>query len=96
MNPGRLELALKKERLLMLSASQRASIASYSQPLTPLFQAADKGYAAFRWLKRHPAVPVAVLVALLVVRPRAILRWTQRGWLASQALRKALAFLSLA
>jgi hypothetical protein len=52
----------------------------------PAFALADRGRTAWLWLRRHPALPVAVLVALLVARPRALLRWTKRGFFAWQTL----------
>lgn len=78
----RLELALRKQQLLMQSAELRARIGQQTHSLRPLFGAADRVRDAARWLKRHPALPVAVVTALLVARPRSILRWVRRGlWL---------------
>ena len=82
----RIELALKKQRLLTQSAALRADFAHYAEPLTPLFGAADRVHAVLRWVKNHPALPVAILVATLVARPRAIFRWARRGWFVWQAL----------
>lgn len=86
MSPGerRLELALKKQGLLMRSTTLRGDFARYVAPLQPLFGAADRAQAALRWLKRHPAIPVAVITALLVARPRGAFRWARRGWFAWQ------------
>lgn len=77
----RIELALRKQRLLMRSAELRGRFVEQVQPLVPLFAAADRVSAGLRWIKRHPVLPVVVLVATLVARPRAVLRWAQRGWL---------------
>lgn len=76
----RLELALKKQRLLMQSTELRTRIGAQMRPLLPMLGVADRVRRAAGWLKRHPSLPVAVLVALLVARPRALWRWAQRGW----------------
>lgn len=90
-----LELALKKQQLLMHSAALRTSLAGHAQTLKPLFSLADRGSAALCWLRRHPAVPVAVLVATLVARPRGVLRWARRGWIAWQSFGKLRSFLAI-
>ncbi|MBV2234489.1 MAG: YqjK-like family protein [Sterolibacterium sp.] len=77
----RIALALRKQRLRLRSTELRNRLADHSQPLLPLFSAADRLGSGWRWLKRHPAVPVAALTGLLVARPRHLLRWLQRGWL---------------
>jgi len=91
--PREIELALKKQRLQMQSATLRRSFAYHALGLQPVFSVADRGRAALLWLSHHPALPVAVLVALLVARPRVVLRWARRGWLAWLALRKLRGFL---
>ncbi|HQW20195.1 MAG TPA: YqjK-like family protein [Rhodocyclaceae bacterium] len=88
-----IELALKKQRLQMRSAALRSSFAGHALALQPVCNLADRGRIALHWLRRHPALPVAGLVALLVARPRAILRLAQRGWFVWQALRKLRNFL---
>lgn len=82
----RIALALKKQRLLMQIAAQRNDFARYAQPLEPLFGAADRVRAGLLWLKRHPGIPVAVVTALAVARPRALFRWARRGWFAWQMI----------
>lgn len=76
----RLELALRKQQLLMQSAELRARIGLQMRPLRPVWGAADRVREAARWLQRHPSLPVAVITALLVARPRSVWRWAQRGW----------------
>ena len=80
MSPGLVELALKKQRLRLKSAALRDSFADHAGVWAPTFAAADRIQAGIGWLRRHPALPIAVLVALLVARPRAILRLAGRGW----------------
>lgn len=94
MSPRLVELALKKQRLQIRSAALRADFSSHAAAWRPVFAIADQGQAALLWLRRHPAVPVAVLVALLVARPRVLLRWLKRGFFAWQVLAKLRVLLS--
>jgi len=82
-----LDLALKKQRLLMRSSALRENFGQYANTWKPVFAAADRLRNGLRWLRRHPALPVASLVALAVARPWGMLRWARRGWFAWQALR---------
>jgi len=86
--PREIELALKKQRLQMQSAALRHRFADHALALQPVFGLADRGRAAVLWLRSHPALPVAILVALLVARPRAMLRLARRGWIVWLTLRK--------
>lgn len=88
MNPRQVELALKKQRLLVRSGSLRENFGTYATAWMPLFAAADRVRAGLDWLRRHPLLPVASLVVLLVARPRGVLRWARRGFFAWQALRR--------
>lgn len=88
MSPSLVELALKKQRLQMRSAALRADFSAHAAVWRPAFALADQGQAAWLWLRRHPALPVAAGIALLVARPRALPRWLKRGFFAWQALAK--------
>lgn len=88
MNPKQVELALKKQYLQIRSAALREACADYAVGLTPIFTFADRVHNGYIWLRRHPVLPVAALVALLVSRPRAVLRWIKRGFFVWQALHK--------
>jgi hypothetical protein len=88
MSPRSVELALKKQRLQLKSAILRDAFAYQASSWAPAFAAADRVQAGIRWLRRHPALPIAVLVALLVARPRAMLRLAGRGWLVWRGLRR--------
>jgi len=79
-NPKLVELALKKQRLQIRSAALRQELAAHAAVWRPAFTLADRGQAAWLWLRRHPALPVALLVAVLVARPRAVLSWARRGF----------------
>jgi len=95
MTPRRVELALKKQRLQIRSAALRETLGEHAGYWRPAFAVADRVHAGIRWLQRHPALPVAVLVALLVARPRGVLRWLKRGFFAWQSLNKLQSLLAV-
>ena len=88
MSPKQVELVLKKQHLQMRSAALRETFADYATAWMPVFAVADRVHAGGIWLRRHPALPVAALAALLVSRPRTVLRWIKRGFFIWQTLRK--------
>jgi hypothetical protein len=83
-----LELALKKQRLEFRSAMLREAIAQDAQALQPHFFYADKFLAGIAWLRRYPLVTVTALAALVIVRPRGMLRWARRALFIGMALRR--------
>lgn len=85
MTPRQLELALRKQRLQIRSATLRGEFAAHALTFAPLFSAGDRAREGARWLKNHPPVVAGAAVALLVARPRALLRWARRSFLAWQA-----------
>jgi hypothetical protein len=89
------ELVLKKQRLQLRSAMLRDDIAAYAAGWAPAFALAERGRSALHWVRRHPVLPVMLLAAVLAARPRAMLRWAQRGFVAWQALRKLRSMLRL-
>ncbi|MCK9380724.1 MAG: YqjK-like family protein [Sulfuritalea sp.] len=93
MNSTALELALKKQRLLIASESLRAEFGGYAAGLAPAFTTADYAVEGARWLRRNPLIAVAAGVALAVARPKRALRWVRRGFLGWQAWRQLRNFL---
>lgn len=81
------ELALRKQRLQFESAALRRSLTTDVAGFVPLANGIDRLRTGWSWLRTHPQVVVAVAVALLVARPRAVLRWTRRGFIAFRAWR---------
>lgn len=83
MNADALALALKKQRLQLKSATLREQWIGHAAGLRPLCGGVDRVGDGLRWLRGHPQVVmttgVAASVALLVARPRAMLRWARRG-----------------
>lgn len=83
-----IELALRRQRLQIQSATQRKALVAAAENLAPVFAVADGVRDGSRWLARHPEWLAGGIVALLVVRPRVVLRWTRRSFFAWQAWRK--------
>jgi len=81
-------LALRQRVLLTRSAELRARFAADVQVLAPPLRLADHVQAGWRWLRAHPAVPAALLVALALLRPRRALRWGLRLWWGWQTVRR--------
>lgn len=85
-----LELALKKQRLILKSAALRVSIADNAEPLRPLFAGADKVIAGIHWVQNRPQAVLAAVAAVAIVRPRLLWRWGRRAlvlWKAWQKVR---------
>lgn len=88
-----IELALRKQRLVMRSDTLREAIAADTAPLLPLFTASDKVVDGFHWLKARPGVVAGIAVVAAVLRPKTIFRWGRRGlfaWKAWQTLQSRL------
>lgn len=88
MNPAALELALRKQRLQIASASLRAEFGDCAAGLRPLFTGADYAVEGARWVRRHPELVAATAVALVVVRPKSAWRWARRAFVGWQVWQK--------
>ena len=81
-----IELHQQRGRLLERISTQRVALARQVAPLHNTFNLPDRIAAAARrtrdTLRAHPLVMTTVVVALVVLRPAQLLRWTQRGLLA--------------
>lgn len=88
MSPRLVELALKKQRLQLKSAILRDAFSYQAKAWAPAFAAADRVREGINWLRRHPALPIVVLVALLVARPSAMLRLAGRGWIVWRGVKR--------
>ena len=86
--PRDIELALKKQRLQLRSGALREQMRGQVRALVPVFQAADRVSEAIGWVRRHPQVVIAALVALIVAKPSRAIRWARRGFFAWQAWRR--------
>ena len=76
------DLALTKQRLRFQSALLRDRWVDQAGNVRPLLAGIDRLGQGVDWVRRHPAALLAAGVALLVVRPRATLRWARRAFVA--------------
>lgn len=79
-----LDLALKKQRLLVASATHREQLAACAAGVQPLFSGADKVVLGAQWLRQHPVLIAASSAAFFVLRPRFLVRLAMRGYSAWQ------------
>ena len=89
-----LELALKKQRLLMESDRLRQNFSRSSRGIAPAFRVADLAVAGVQWIKQHPEVMVGVAVTFVVARPKTVWRlgrWAYAGWGAWKPISELLA-----
>ena len=81
-----IELHQQRGRLLERIGTQRAALARQIAPLQHTFNLPDRIAATARrardTVRAHPLVMTTAIVALVVLRPMQLLRWTQRGLLA--------------
>lgn len=87
MNQRLIELYVQRGRLRERIGAQRGQLARELAPLAGGLQALDRARWRLRqaqsWLLAHPAIVSAALVALLVWRPRSVMRaarWGYSAW----------------
>lgn len=84
------ELALKKQLLLLESAGQREDLARHAAGLQPVFHVADRAHDGMRWIGRHPEIVAGGLALLAAARPsvrRFLWRWSKRAFIGWQFMR---------
>jgi hypothetical protein len=74
------ELLRRRQSLVVRSAEIRVTFARQAQVLAPPLALADRSLSALHWLRRHPELPLGLLLLVVVFRPRAIFRWAGRFW----------------
>lgn len=81
-----IELQLQRGRLLERIAQQRDTLAQQTAPVSRVLHIGDRVADIVRDCKRtviqNPLTTAAVLGAVVVMGPRRVLRWSQRGFLA--------------
>lgn len=90
MNGELQRLAERRNRLVTRAAAQRAMLARQLVPWQPRLALADRGIAAFRYVRRHPALLAGAGVLVAALRPRVSSVWLQRGlmlWQVARSLR---------
>lgn len=89
MSRRRIDLALKRQQLQLQAAEQRLALRHDLARFAPALSVADTVRAGIAEVKRHPEWLVGAIVLLVVVRPRTVLRWLQRGVVAWQVTSQA-------
>ncbi len=91
-----IELQLQRGRLLERIAHQRERLGEQTEPVTRVLQLGDRVSDIASQCKRtaieNPLTMAALAGLVLVIRPRAVMRWAQRGfvaWRSWNALRSA-------
>lgn len=82
MNEKLARLSERRAALVARAASQREALAQSVAPWRTPLAIIDSGLSIARYIKRNPALllAVAATVAMVVVRPRAVLKWARHGW----------------
>jgi len=73
-------LQQRQQQLLQRSAELRGDVAQAWLRLQAPLGIADQVHAGWLWLRRHPELPLAGMLALVVLRPRRVWRWGGRLW----------------
>ncbi|MDZ7591340.1 MAG: YqjK family protein [Rubrivivax sp.] len=81
-------LALRQQLLRLRSTELRGRLAADAAVLQHPLALADRVHEGWRWLRAHPAAPVAALVVVAVLRPRRVWRWGWKLWWGWRALRR--------
>ncbi len=81
-----LRIAVRRERLVALAASQRGTLTLAIEPWRVPLALADQGITVVRYLKQHPEGVVGAAVLLAALRPGRVATWLGRGWVSWQLL----------
>ncbi|MHB1186343.1 YqjK-like family protein [Thiobacillus sp.] len=88
MNRKRTRLAERRSLLIAQAAAQRTALATNMAPWRARLALADRGIAAVRYVRSHPALMVGAALLVAALRPRRAGTWLQRGLLAWQIGRR--------
>lgn len=88
MSPREVELALKKQRLQIQSATLRTRLARQARGFEPALDAIDLVRSGCAWVRQRPYIPLALVLGVGVARPRFVWRWLRRAWLGWQLVQR--------
>jgi hypothetical protein len=88
MNKKLTQLAKRRQQLVAQAAVQRTALAISMEPWHARLALADRGVAALRYIRRHPALMLGAALLLAALRPRRVGKWLQRGLVAWQIGRR--------
>jgi YqjK-like protein len=77
-----IRLAERRAALIAKAENQRGALSQAVVPLRVPLALVDHGLAGINYLKLHPEWLAGSAVLVLLLRPRNIFKWAQRGWLA--------------
>jgi hypothetical protein len=77
-----IKLAERRATLIARAENQRDALGQATVPLRVPLELADRGLAGIQYLRQHPEWLAGGAVLALLLRPRRIITWAQRGWLA--------------
>lgn len=80
MNGKSARLAERRERLVAQAAAQRAALAQNLAPWRAPLALADRGVAALRYVRRHPALLVVATLTIAALRPQRLGRRLGLVW----------------
>ena len=80
MNGTLKRLAERREHLVVQAAAQRNALAQDMAPWRARLALADRGVAAVRTVRRHPALLLGAALLFAAVRPRRAGKWTGTLW----------------
>ena len=83
-------LARRRSQLIAQAAQQREALTQQLRDWRRPLEFGDRAWAVARYLKSHPLITLLPLGLFAFRRPRMLLRWFNRGWLAKQVFRKLL------
>jgi hypothetical protein len=84
------EIRAQRARLVEIAANERESFGRQTHSLVASIGLLDRGFAAMRSLASRPELlAAAAAIALIVLRPRRILRWVGRALFLWRAWRAA-------
>jgi YqjK-like protein len=82
------ELLRRRGQLVTQAKEQREALSQQIRDgLRPL-EIVDRALAIVRYAKSHPLLVILPIGLFAFRRPRALLRWFNRGWLTREVLRK--------
>lgn len=88
MNSRLIELAEKRGELKARSAMQREALAQHVWPVEDALAMADRAVDGVRWLQRHPVAVAGAVLAMVIIQPKRVWRWTRRGYVAWRGVQK--------
>jgi hypothetical protein len=88
MNNKLAQLAARRRHLVAQAADQRTALALNMEPWRARLALVDRGVAVLRYIGRTPALIAGAPLLLVMLRPRHVGKWLQRGLMVWQIGRR--------